>query len=145
MNTTEESHKIGFDLLSNRKGKYETIPRQFCTISITVQTCSIDLHKTSITINFFFSQETDTVDSIPGGEWVTHSSPNECGTHSKSVTLNAGDSEGGEERHDLWLVTGGLVGNNPLARVEAFDGQGWKYTAVKNLPVPVYLHCLVNF
>ena len=103
------------------------------------------MHKTSITINFFFSQETDTVDSIPGGEWVTHSSPNECGTHSKSVTLNAGDSEGGEERHDLWLVTGGLVGNNPLARVEAFDGQGWKYTAVKNLPVPVYLHCLVNF
>jgi hypothetical protein len=42
------------------------------------------------------------------------------------------------------LLSRSQVGNNPLARVEAYDGQTWKYNAVKSLPVPVYLHCLVH-
>jgi hypothetical protein len=40
---------------------------------------------------------------------VTHSSPNECGTHSKSLSLTAGDNIENLEKNDLWLVTGGLV------------------------------------
>jgi hypothetical protein len=55
-------------------------------------------------------QDTNETDEFLGvGEWVTHSSPNECGTHSKSLSLTAGDNIENLEKNDLWLVTGGLV------------------------------------
>ena len=75
---------------------------------------------------------------------MTHSSPAECGAHAKSVSLTAGENKENLEKNDLWLITGGLIGNTPLNRVEAFDGKGWKYNAVKSLPIGVYLHCLVK-
>ena len=97
---------------------------------------------------FCTSSEQETVEGETAtgrGEWITHSSPTQCGTHAKTVLLTAGENPDNEEKNDLWLVTGGLVGNNPIARVETFDGQSWSTTAVQNLPVPVYLHCLVNW
>jgi len=94
---------------------------------------------------FAFVEETvEGTEDIGKGEWITHSSPAQCGPHAKSVSLTAGDNPENEEKNDLWLVTGGLVGSNPLSRVETFDGQSWSPTAVKNLPVSVYLHCLVK-
>lgn len=60
------------------------------------------------------------------------------------MALTAGDNPNNEDKQDLWLVTGGLIGSTPLSRIEAFDGEGWNDKAVKNLPVPVYLHCFVS-
>ena len=70
---------------------------------------------------FCTSSEQETVEGETAtgrGEWITHSSPTQCGTHAKTVLLTAGENPDNEEKNDLWLVTGGLVGNNPIARVE---------------------------
>lgn len=90
-------------------------------------------------------EEIDGNATLPSGEWVTHTSPTSCGTHSKSVSLTAGENKENLEKNDLWLLTGGLAGGvTPVNRVETFDGQSWKSNAVKSLPIPVYLHCLVR-